>query len=159
MVLNQKVIASKIERAQKRLLTIGFMISRSAKQFCPSDTGRLRASISVNWSGSGKIRGSTDSFTKALKVTSHDSQLDVGSLNNDGIGQPSSIGHYQVVVGTNVRYAPFVEFGTSKMGNTPFLRAGFEENRAIIDNMGTMSRAISGDVVPGGTLDVTKIGE
>lgn len=158
MVLNQKVIEGKIERAQKRLIATAFMISRSAKQFCPSDTGRLRASISVNWAGSGIIRGRTDSFAaKAPKGATHDTQLDVGSLNNDGIGQPSPIGPFQVVVGTNVRYAPFVEFGTSKMGNIPFLRAGFAENKAIVGSTGTMSREISGDIVPGGALDVTKI--
>jgi len=36
------------------------------------------------------------------------------------------------VIGSNVKYAPFIEFGTSKMGAQPFLRPAVEKNRETI---------------------------
>ncbi len=74
------------------------------------DTGRLRGSISINWSGSGMPRGKVEPPATA----------------NDGVGQyqmesPSNIGFF-VTIGTNVKYAPYLEFGTRKMLPRPFLR-------------------------------------
>lgn len=101
---------------QKKLIGIGFLIEKKAKRFCPVDTGRLRASISTNWSNSGMGRGVVGNEAKE----------------EDGIGNPrTDKGKFVVVIGTNVKYAPFIEFGTSKMGNTPFMRAAFEQYRDI----------------------------
>jgi len=36
------------------------------------------------------------------------------------------------VVGSNVKYAPFQEFGTSKMGAQPYLRPAVEKNRETV---------------------------
>lgn len=77
------------------LRQIGQNIARDAKPECPVLTGRLRGSISVNWSGSGKDRGDVDS--KALA--------------EDGVGQPEGEPGMTVVVGTNVTYGPAIEFG------------------------------------------------
>jgi len=52
------------------------------------DTGRLRASISTNWSGSGMDKG----------------RVDAQALPDDGIGEPKG-DKFTVVVGTNVDYA------------------------------------------------------
>lgn len=38
----------------------------------------------------------------------------------------------QGIVGSNVEYAPFQEFGTSKMGASPFLQPAIEANRKQI---------------------------
>lgn len=38
-------------------------------------------------------------------------------------------------VGTNVEYAPWLEYGTSKMSPHPFLTPALEENKATIHNM------------------------
>ena len=68
------------------------------------DTGRLRASISVNWSGSGMDNGKTDAMAK----------------DNDGVTQPT--GAFRVRVGTNVEYGAALEYGTRNMEPRPYLR-------------------------------------
>jgi HK97 gp10 family phage protein len=74
------------------------------------DTGRLRASISTNWSGGGE-RG-------------EDQVGDPGGERGGDV--------FKVVVGTNVKYAPFLEFGTSRMAARPFIRPIFEKYAANI---------------------------
>lgn len=78
------------------------------------DTGRLRASISSNWNGSGMDRGNVDS--------------QAGS--DDGVGRPDK--ELTGVVGTNVEYAGYLEMGTVKMGPRPYLRPALEKNRSKI---------------------------
>ena len=72
-------------------------------------TGRLLSSISTNWSGSGLVRGKTGPKAKS----------------EDGIGQPSGAPGLVVVVGTNLEYAPYLEHGTSKMSERPYLYPAF----------------------------------
>ena len=74
---------------------VGFSIEGDAKKTVPVDTGRLRASLSTNWSGSPLSQGRTG--TKAM--------------GNDGVGRPIGPPGLVVVVGTNVKYAAAVEFG------------------------------------------------
>lgn len=90
------------------------------------DTGRLRASISTNWTQSGMARGRVDS--KALE--------------EDGIGNPGgkninpfSGGQFKVAVGTNVDYGPPLEFGTVNMAARPFMRPAYDFNRNKITKM------------------------
>jgi hypothetical protein len=85
------------------------------------DTGRLRSSISFNWTGSGKGRGDTEA----------------GSGKQDGVGQPPSEGSdtFTVVVGTNVVYGRYLELGTNKMLPRPYLRPILEKYRSIIANI------------------------
>jgi len=76
------------------------------------DTGRLRASISTNWSESGMTEGVIGN------------QADLG----DGVKQPSISGEevFKVVVGSNVVYAPILEFGNKKILPRPFMRPVFD---------------------------------
>jgi phage gpG-like protein len=93
----------KRQACEDTLKEIGFKIERDAKLLCPVDTGRLRSSLSTNWSGSGKPRGRTGGKAQA----------------DDGVGEPNGPRGLIVVVGTNVKYAIFVEYGhvaASKMG-------------------------------------------
>jgi len=78
------------------LKEVGFKIQGDAKKNCPVDTGRLRASLSTNWSGSPLSHGRTGS-----KATG-----------DDGVSRPIGPPGLVVVVGTNVKYAPYVEFGS-----------------------------------------------
>lgn len=142
------------ERAKKRLLAIGFQIERDAKKAITDygriDTGRLRASISTNWTDSGMERGKTGTYTQGYQDRTGygvSDKKEAGSRaikgeggGADGIGCPPTQNPnlFQVVVGTNVRYAPFIEFGTSKMWGSPFLRTAFEKNRGLLK--GTTSR-------------------
>jgi len=80
--------------------------------------GRLRGSISVNWSDSGMKRGAVDGNARP----------------DDGVGC-SVNDPFTVTVGTNVEYAPYLEFGTSKMSARPFIRPTFELFRATINSI------------------------
>ena len=93
----------KRQACEDTLKKIGFKVEADAKIFCPVDTGRLRSSLSTNWSGSGKPRGRTGGKAQA----------------DDGVGEPNGPTGLVVVVGTNVKYAIHVEYGhvaASKMG-------------------------------------------
>ena len=76
------------------------------------DTGRLRASISTNWSDSGMAEGAIGSQAES----------------GDGIKQPSISGNevFKVVVGTNVEYSVPLEFGNKKILPRPFMRPVFD---------------------------------
>ncbi len=83
------------------------------------DTGRLRASISSNWTGSGMAKGKVKSPAKT----------------EDGVGQPTK--ELTGVVGTNVEYARRLELGfvgTDSKGRKynqaprPYLRPALHKN-------------------------------
>ena len=104
-----------------------FMVEGDAKWFCVVDTGRLRSSISSNWTGSGMARGKVGGVAKP----------------DDGIGQPAKKTlELTGVVGTNVEYARRIEFGflnkTDKLGRTffqpslPYLRPALHKNEKKI---------------------------
>lgn len=81
-----QAIKEKDERVGIALTQIGLMMERYAKDICPVDTGRLRASI----------------------TTDHDDT--------------------SVIVGTNVEYAPYVEFGTSRQRAQPYLKPSVQNH-------------------------------
>lgn len=101
-----------------------FMVEGDAKGFCVVDTGRLRSSISSNWTGSGMAKGRVGGQAKP----------------DDGIGQPTK--KLTGVVGTNVEYARRIEFGflgmTDSLGRTffqpslPYLRPALHKNEKKI---------------------------
>lgn len=85
------------------------------------DTGRLRASITVNYPG-----GLTRARITDPAVTSKPS---------DGVAVPQKTqGDNVVVVGTNVKYGYYLEIGTSRMAPRPFLRTALEDNKHKILN-------------------------
>lgn len=101
------------EESAKLLKKIGFSIMKDAMRMCAVDTGRLRASTSINWTGSGMSKGKVESPAKP----------------EDGVGQPGgSAKEFTVVVGTNVEYAVPVEYGTGKMSAKPYLRPALRKN-------------------------------
>lgn len=95
----------KVQAVKDRLKKQAFKVELLAKQMCPVDTGRLRASISTNWSGSSMNEGKTEAQAKS----------------GDGIKRPDGPAELVCVVGSNVKYAPYQEHGTSKMSAQPFL--------------------------------------
>jgi HK97 gp10 family phage protein len=129
---DMKAAMAPLEKAQKGLVAIGLQlegdIKRSISGAGPSipgappgvDTGRLRASISTNWSDSPMDRG---------KVGGQ-------ALDSEGVGKPEKMGgKFTVVVGSNVTYAPFLEFGTRRMPARPFVRPAFDRIKNRIANL------------------------
>lgn len=104
------------KRIQRALVLGGYRIERRAKghDYCPVDTGRLRASHSTNWPNSGMAHGRVEFPAKA----------------NDGVTQPPKTPGTVAIIrsGTNVEYAAYVNLGTSRMAARPYaLRAVLEE--------------------------------
>jgi hypothetical protein len=94
--------------ARKAVLATAFLIMNDAKMMCPVLTGRLRASLSVNWTDSGMARGKTSGGLnyKAMGKTGN------YPTEEDGVGGPEMEGYtsgFFAVVGTNVVYAESVE--------------------------------------------------
>jgi HK97 gp10 family phage protein len=100
----------------KGVLRVAMKVERDAKGGVPVDTGRLRASLSTNWTGSGKASGDVDTKAKA----------------GDGIGQPPERPDtFTAVTGTNVEYAAKVEFdekATHEVGGPHYLYSAYFRN-------------------------------
>lgn len=90
-------VAMAVQVASKRA---GYKIANEAKGMCPVDTGRLRASLTVNWTGSGMARPPVKQGSEDPK---NPSQLD------DTVGKPEGMPGFHVAVGTNVEYSEDVE--------------------------------------------------
>lgn len=100
---------------EKGLVKCGHAVERDAKRMCAVDTGRLRASISIAWTGYG---GDRARITNPVPETQKD---DTVSVPDDK--------EFTVMVGTNVDYASYLEYGTYGMGGAqPFLFPAYEYN-------------------------------
>lgn len=122
----KEVEAAKDEAINKAMEMIGLQMEGYAKEelskpwehkipnelgetFRPTvDTGRLRGSITY---ATIKSHDSGESPAEASDYSTH--------------GKPA---HGEVVIGTNVEYAPHIEFGTSKMAARPYLRPALHEH-------------------------------
>ena len=96
------------------------------------DTGRLRASISSNWTGSGMARGEVNRKAKGEEGKEK-------AKPEDGVGQPTK--ELTGVVGTNVEYARRLELGfvgADSLGRIynqlprPYLRPALHKNEKKI---------------------------
>lgn len=136
---NPKVIDNMVESAKGKLIMIGKAIEVDAVQNVPVDTGRLRSSISTNWSGSGKGRISPmNRFVGAITTlyNTRISMRDKESIENDGVGEPpEEEGKFTVVVGSNVFYSIYVEIGGMHPPK-PFLRPAYEKYRLMLQKLG-----------------------
>lgn len=119
-----KEVISKVEKeAMTAVKKACIMVLRDAKilQTPHVDTGRLRASISMNWTGSGMSSGKVESPAKA----------------KDGVGQPTK--KFTGVVGSNVEYARVIELGSEdpafRRTPYPYLRPALHKNEKKILEM------------------------
>jgi len=150
----EEAMGKLIEPIQKKMVAIGFLIEAEAKRNCPVDLGRLRASITTNWSKSelGIRSGKQFSLGPGINVTA----------SSDGVGEPKAKeNEFVVVIGSNVEYAPYPELGTgiyaeggggrqtpwiypigdgfrwtNGMRPIAYLRRAFEKYRSKIMNLG-----------------------
>lgn len=122
------------------LMRGGMIIEADAKRRCPTDTGRLKASI---WNDVERI----DTTTFRLSVgASGETKTTVGiKREKNWLGKS----HAKYGVGTNVEYAKFVEFGTSKMAARPFLRPAVDAKaKDVVDEIrGSIREQINGRMI------------
>lgn len=109
------IVSEYEERFEKALSIIGAMIVAQAKALCPVGKysgGRV----------GGRLRGS---ITWATEKES--SQVESPATTEDGIEPPKE--KCVVRIGTNVKYAPYVELGTRFARAKPYLRPALEMTR------------------------------
>ena len=114
------------EVAEKVLTMWGMQAESAAKQLAPVDTGLLRNSIT--WALAG---GEAD--TKAYSDNSESMRGSYrGQAPADKGSRPRS-----VHIGTNVKYAPYQEFGNyaHAHGQSPFLKPAIENNRSYFKSI------------------------
>ena len=99
---------------EKALVTAGVILERQAVALTPVDTGRLRGSITY-------------------RTQRKESRLDAPATAKDQVSRPAR--KWTLHVGTNVEYAPHLEYGTVKMGAQPYLRPALnaEKNNILRD--------------------------
>jgi phage gpG-like protein len=106
----------------KGVKRVALKIERDAKAICTElgavDTGRLRASITTNWTGSGLPVGEVHA-PSSIKPKGKSGQPSKPLQPSDLMGQPQSKKDvFSAVVGTNVEYAPSIEHGHIVKGKT-----------------------------------------
>ena len=116
------------DKARDVIKAVAFDVQKAAKQLVPVDTGRLRASLSVNWTGSGMDRGKVIGKTKPKMGHKPSSP-------RDGVSQPNDKGGFYAAVGTNVEYGPSIEYGGTSggahsMAPQPYLWPALAMNKA-----------------------------
>lgn len=119
----KEVIEAKDAAVIKVLTMWGIQAEGYAKELCTVDTGLLRNSIT--WAISGKE-------TAISKY-----KADKGGATGEYSGNIGKEGENAVYIGTNVEYAPYVELGTSRMKERPFIKPAvadhLDEYRAIAE--------------------------
>ncbi len=107
------IIRQSMERA---LEAVGVLLekvaARNVREVGAIDTGRLRGSI-----------------THATKAEGR-SAVTAPARQRDAVHRPSS--KFEVWIGTNVEYAPHVEYGTKKMTARPYMRPALDNNRKLV---------------------------
>lgn len=107
------------EKIQKALKAIGLQAETHAKENCPVDTGRLRNSITF----------ATVSYQSPANTNKHpNGQADAEPSDYRLQGTPEK---HEVVVGTNVEYAPDVEYRdiAHRTGKAHFLRDSMDKHK------------------------------
>lgn len=124
-----EVIKEKDEAVLRALEAVGIQAEGYVQLLTPVDTGLLRNSITHAIAGgkpalgqykSNEIHATTQVTEKAGTAGKAVSPQTVGSYT---VATPK-LEHPAVYVGTNVEYAPYVEYGTRKMKKQPFLEPG-----------------------------------
>lgn len=94
-----------------------------AKRLCAVDTGLLRNSITH----------ALDGQPTAISEYQDNSKKQSGSYSGSTPKEPK--GRRAVYIGTNVEYAPYVELGTSRTAEQPFLKPAVENNKSAYQSI------------------------
>ena len=135
-------IMNPIEFAKEQMIAIAFLIERQAKinqtDFPYVDTGRSRASISVNTSENTGGKQLPDTFSIKDKKTGRTQEY---QLSDDVVRRPTATNdkEFIVVVGSNVEYFPYIELGT-KIGLKPgrMLTRAYDKYKYLLKRLGSI---------------------
>lgn len=106
MAININRLSAQMQAAvETALIAVGEAVAGQASELTPVDTGRLKGSITY--------ATRTKQSKPRAPATSQDGIAHDGSENT-------------VLVGTNVEYAPYMEYGTVRTPAQPFLRRSLE---------------------------------
>ena len=115
-------ILKKLGKAKEVALNeVGLQLERNAK--IEINKSVYDTPESPNYVRTGRLRAS---ITYATKTAHSQGDAEAEAEDYEMHGQPED---GEVYVGTNVEYAPYVEFGTSKTRAKPFLRPAIENYR------------------------------
>lgn len=120
---NTKEILTELEKAVKKALTdvgIEAVDNITSRGDFPADTGLLKNSITFAVSGESPLISSY----RADKRRKGEDKVQTGSYQ----GTAPNDDQKAVYIGTNVEYAKYVEFGTSKMVARDFMNAPLKAN-------------------------------
>jgi HK97 gp10 family phage protein len=96
---------------------LGLIVEGQAKQLCPVNYGYLAASITTQSKTNGTHPGAPTSGGAPKGINpGPPPKMEIDKPGDDN----------EVLVGTGVFYAPYVEFGTYKTNSQPFLRPAFD---------------------------------
>lgn len=101
-----------------------------AKRLCAVDTGLLRNSITH----------ALDGQSTEISTYQDNPREQSGSYSGSTPKEPN--GRRAVYIGTNVEYAPYVELGTSRTAEQPFLKPAVENNKSAYQSI--MKRHLQG---------------
>jgi hypothetical protein len=123
----EEVLKAEEKAIEKALTEIGLVATNDAQSLCKVDTGLLRNSITYAVSG----KSTTISSYSADKPKKGKTEIERGSYG----GQIGNADEKAVYVGTNVEYAPYVEYGFNNVNGghvapTHFLKKAIENNRS-----------------------------
>lgn len=128
-----EIIKEKDESVLRALEAVGIQAEGYAQLLTPVDTGLLRNSITHAIAGgkpalgqykSNESHATTQATEKAGTAGKAVSPQTVGSYT---VTTPK-LEHPAVYVGTNVEYAPYVEYGTRRAKKQPFLQPAIQDH-------------------------------
>lgn len=129
---NSKEVLQKLDdAAYKALVAIGETSVTAVKKNCPVDTGRLRNSITYAASGHSTSVASYRRDNVAGGVKGKHTYYGYGA------GAIGTEDEKAVYIGTNVEYAPYVEYGSKGREATHFFSGGIKaasgKNKKIVE--------------------------